>query len=1321
MMWWIVRCIGRRDKEKEYMKILFFVLFLFAAGLIFYGLNILICRLAYPKDERFLHCRIICAVLLVEFALANVYTISLPLLIVDKVINSKILSEFFSAVLPNRSYELLYMLLSIIGLNLLMTLLILLTVLAVKALFHGKREFVDIDEYYGFGRITHIPWMITGKFYEEHSGKITLNGKGFSMGIWAKGMKMAFLILWIAEMLTVACAVLWGGKSWNAMLLSVTKAWYLLPMAGFLLVEQIQLYLEGTNDVEAGTFGSVEIDESLSGENMDALMEVYRKTFSGLDVLLYSEKGTNSRQGREGLYSNDLGNRQVKDCAQPDVLHVISKQLRECGVQQCDSYQNVLVELLNGHSVNVRDHGEGEFLIYLAAYLNYYLSQGKTALILCQDQVQTRQIREALKNRMKQLNNLYSVWNICGIQDAEANGSMSILVCTYSEFLNSHIKDKRSDFVSDLFCTVIVGGSGLFSQDGVRIELLFNELRGTGGMQQFVMLTDEDNDTLRTAMEVSVKQELLPFNNDSRIPNTNIMIWKEESCYKLQRLIGVGNAMSPYLGTVLPLALTAVKYDMPEMYVIPDPSRGDGSYGDVMAMSSKEIAHYLDRNVNLKSVIRYMPQEALEQHDISMILAYDTDFNFFNALWRWMKYGGTHGTLIHIISPPYLLREYFAANFEAKKLLLKNNEFDALFPYSPGMKNSHMAVLMVSLCNNGLTEEELMEKSKEFGWNYENAEQVLADCLKVVLRKEEMHSIYECFHFEKEKCFREDLGCFLYQTRVTMTDATIRKRLMEQIAYANLIFKDNQTRELTVLKGNIHNYYLSGQIAAFDGYLYRILSVNEGNVYAEQELPQDVPQYYPISDFSFENYCLEDACIDNGYMDMNFYTASVTRRIYGYWSSNQGNDFCHPEGVYVNDMRGQNGGGLTAKVENAHVLEIRFRKETFGDNLEQMVTLCAYILNEMFKTLFPATYQNIFAVTAGNADADVITRVMEQGADSRLADMIRSMIPYVQEYPGSSSDDVVLYLVEFSCIEYGMVKMFYNKRKSVFSMMREYLSWYLGEGQDAESDTMAGSGLHFGADSIPDIFAAKELLELCAKIAPEPQEFETEEVGDVSGTIQMCTFCGRVSLFPVKLADHRCMCGHCKDHQITQRDEIKQLFVETVKYMEEGYSIRLRKNIHVRFQSADAIRKATGGVSNGRILGFYNASNHQLWLEARGPKVAMQSTLIHELTHAWQFDYLDIRRLLKKLPKSRRNELRLMLLEGHAVYVEIETMRKKNETEFADRLEKMVLQQDDEYGKGYRLVYAYIKQKGEEGSHMTPFAAMECLVTDIIEGKVTLA
>lgn len=70
--------------------------------------------------------------------------------------------------------------------------------------------------------------------------------------------------------------------------------------------------------------------------------------------------------------------------------------------------------------------------------------------------------------------------------------------------------------------------------------------------------------------------------------------------------------------------------------------------------------------------------------------------------------------------------------------------------------------------------------------------------------------------------------------------------------------------------------------------------------------------------------------------------------------------------------------------------------------------------------------------------------------------------------------------------------------------------------------------------------------------------------------------------------------------------------------------------------------------------------------------------------------------------------------------MEIETMRRLHEYEYAQYMHNFTLMRDDEYGKGYKLIADYLKEKEAEGSHMTPYEAMKKLINGIIDGTVKL-
>ena len=1309
------------------MIYLYFALFLLLNGAVMLLLDFLIRKAAYDPEERYLQARAIVAVFVLLLAAANVYTVSQPLLLVDRIINSPVLAPVIAIVLPQRAFGVLYLLLALLGINILAMAAILLVVRLVRTVFTGRSGFIRSDSLEGSDKFLHLIWLLIGRYYEEDDNGVHTKDRATVAYLWIRGMKWSFLVLWIAEILTFALSILWGSDEWNETLRTVGRAWYLLPMAGYELFVQIQLFLEGElPSDEAGSFGSTEIEEHLVGDVYD-LADHIAKRFGESGALLYSEKGDARKLERDGLGSNEADNDQLEACTQPEVLQFLSDQLRRIGVDgdKGRPWLDALGALLSGKSVSIRDQADGEFLIYLSAYLNYYLAQGATALILCPDEDAEEKVSAQLNKDLARINTLHNVWAVrcCNrtAVDGQVNldGRMNILVCTLREFSNLHLAEKYRSFSDALFCVMIMDSIRLFSQDGIHVSEVFNELYAVKHPLQYVVVDSEKNGNLRTAAENAARQRLQPFNNDVRLSKTCLMVWKEESRCRLQRFVKVGNSLTPYVGAALPLSLAGLEFGMPRVFLLSDPSRCEQSYLSALTDSAGGFAEYFGKSFNLNTSVCMDRGRFMEPQDLCMAITYDTEYNMFSALWRWMKYGGEDGTLLHVISPPYLLRDYFAANFKSRGLLMNSHEFDALMSGSLGLDVSRMAAILTAICGGDMTTERLMELSRSYNWPYKNEEKLLAECLRVVLSREEFHSVYERVRFTEVKSFSPEEDKYVSRTYITLDDNT-RRRVMELAEFGEMVVRNTVRREpLPILRRNLHNYYLRGQLASFGGEQYRITSVRDGKVNAERETAQPLMQYYPISRFVFKDFEQIDSCVDYSFADMDLCRAHVTRSIFGYWSSSDGNDFTS-SGMLFNDLRREDGSEKEDSMGNAGIFEISLRRDSLGGRCEAAAALAAFMLTELCKTLFPYTWQNLYVMTDGNPDEELLERIQKQGEGSSLEDRVRSVIPWVERSDEKDSvkdnDYITIYAVEFSSIEYGMTQILYNRRESVLRMLWEYLRWAL-DGEKGEDGAVRPKKtyLNFGADSVPDVFAPKELFGLLSRLPDLAEEVRDPDLL-ADKAEDHCTFCGRPVRVFVRMGDGRCMCNDCKKHQLTGKEEIKGLYSETVSMMEKRYGIKLRRNIHLRFKSAEEIAKKVGNSFNGRVLGFYVHRWHNMWIESRGPRVAVQSVLIHELTHSWQHDRLKLNALKRRFPKAEAEKRLRELMEGHAMYVEIDAMRRENE-DYAERIFEDTMNRQDEYGTGYRLLRDYISEKEKEGSHMNAFTAMESYVNDLIKGR----
>ncbi len=251
--------------------------------------------------------------------------------------------------------------------------------------------------------------------------------------------------------------------------------------------------------------------------------------------------------------------------------------------------------------------------------------------------------------------------------------------------------------------------------------------------------------------------------------------------------------------------------------------------------------------------------------------------------------------------------------------------------------------------------------------------------------------------------------------------------------------------------------------------------------------------------------------------------------------------------------------------------------------------------------------------------------------------------------------------------------------------------------------------LNLGASEISSCFAAEEWYKFLKRILVNYQDLKSKKYYySNAANKNECSFCGRKTLIIDIMDDGRRICNNCREHQVSQKEEIMKVYKETVQLLQDVYDIEFKGNIRVQMKSAKAIRQETQTAGNARVLGFYCHKTRELWIEARGPRNAVKDTIIHELTHAWQDQNLDMAKLdrLEKQDKGTR----LLLLEGHAAYMEVDAMKRFGEERYAKMLEDQLLRREDEYGLGYRLLKDYFENLAAKGSHMTPYKAMEELI-----------
>ena len=88
-------------------------------------------------------------------------------------------------------------------------------------------------------------------------------------------------------------------------------------------------------------------------------------------------------------------------------------------------------------------------------------------------------------------------------------------------------------------------------------------------------------------------------------------------------------------------------------------------------------------------------------------------------------------------------------------------------------------------------------------------------------------------------------------------------------------------------------------------------------------------------------------------------------------------------------------------------------------------------------------------------------------------------------------------------------------------------------------------------------------------------------------------------------------------------------------------------------------------------------------------------TMVHELTHIWQFTSLDFARM-----EAEHDQL---LIEGQAVWAGVACLRKR---QLAPAYIQQQTQRNDVYGEGYRFI---LEQLDRQPQYRTPFDWLSAL------------
>ena len=195
--------------------------------------------------------------------------------------------------------------------------------------------------------------------------------------------------------------------------------------------------------------------------------------------------------------------------------------------------------------------------------------------------------------------------------------------------------------------------------------------------------------------------------------------------------------------------------------------------------------------------------------------------------------------------------------------------------------------------------------------------------------------------------------------------------------------------------------------------------------------------------------------------------------------------------------------------------------------------------------------------------------------------------------------------------------------------------------------------------------------------------------------VHYCDFCAK-PLEPdhfTVLKDGRERCPECGATAVKTRKAFKRVYSQTLDEMERAFNIKIDVPIRIRMANARKVNEEEGGKStftptpafDGRVLGYAQkkGSEYLLMVENGAPEWNMKQTLVHELTHIWQFTHWNDSQV-EHLTKGDW-DLHGLLYEGMAVWSEVQYLVAMGEKEKAIRYKRNRDCDPSVYGVGMAL------------------------------------
>lgn len=783
----------------------------------------------------------------------------------------------------------------------------------------------------------------------------------------------------------------------------------IMPCAALTVIAEIFCYVSGETreEFEHSIFGDNSFSRKVS--NFYKLREILEKLFAEPLITSYTTAEFAGRTTPGDLIKDLKESQDKADRITAEYFAVHDR----CKNADIDCFRATL-DMMHRKNVVFFNPFYRDLTMYITLPLMSSLLAGKKAVVITGRDSEAEDAVRWLDSLISGYTHINTLWRVARLTDQSP--ACEVGVMSFRQLYSTRLISENREFFHDTDFVMLIEPSAILGTGQVPLSIIAKEMH-TFDEKPVYCICDRIVDGLVDTMSHILHAELTEVSAPP-IPKCVFtgMSWDADGDFMRQQFF---DKQTRYLGNGVELAAVAVKNQIPKVSWFSETRSPLKDIRWIAGQYYLTICKYMNlpaQQEKLYQKLDFVPtlwsSEAVKD---SFIIAEDEFCNLFSAMRSYLT-RGTSNSFVNILSENYLLRDYMRCN--KQMFISEPDAIPSLVPDYAKTERNTLIKLILTMTYRPVTDGEITDELRLVG--IETADPI--DALSKLMRKYTFIDS-NIIKSRKVNVTGADLSP-VTSCQHTIERDTFAVEFADSLQTAYFIIEDEKSNSDYIdakMFSHVTQLILPAQFVTYNGKYYTVRHISPQNgvvlrraadLYSGRRYYRQIRKYHlegqgeimstrTLIDIGISVVQMDFSADTTGYLDMSDYHDLRTARLVDFTNDPEFTTF-------------------TRRYRNKDVL----RLELPDTSVKERFTFCL-LLTEIFRTLFPDSWQYLAAVTYEPGDVGGMLNYAIYSAD------------------GIPEDSCCVYIIEDSDIDFGLIEAIDRNFIRIMEIMADFLEWHL--------------------------------------------------------------------------------------------------------------------------------------------------------------------------------------------------------------------------------------------------------------------------------------